>query len=71
VGARAAAWIHGIDRFKEPDWQALETALSTRAHAATPAAASSSARGELAAPRAQQEQKRPWITPRPGWIRRR
>jgi phage terminase large subunit GpA-like protein len=71
VGARAAAAVHGIDRFKEADWQALETAISS-APPPTPPAPAAPPPASSPAPRAQQqEQKQPWITPRPGWIRRR
>jgi phage terminase large subunit GpA-like protein len=70
VYARAAAAVVGLDRFRESDWQALETAVGTEAApalAATPAAAPQAAPSPPSRP--APPPRAPWLQPRRGWLR--
>jgi phage terminase large subunit GpA-like protein len=70
VYARAAAAVVGLDRFRDSDWQAVETAVGTEAApalAATPAAAPQAAPSPPSRP--APPPRAPWLQPRRGWLR--
>jgi phage terminase large subunit GpA-like protein len=75
IYARAAAFVAGLDRYRDSDWEARALMLgvtSALAGGRAPAADVASAPPTRAAAPAAMSTKRPsWLQPRPGWLGRR